>query len=564
MTASLIRLESRYDRRIDQQSKDIDQHIATLNPEAQQNRCNVIFQATLAQIKRNYAGYAEVTAQSDAGKALKKELFANIGLIKKVNRETLEQLDSNLEEVNASIDNLKDKHLLFKIFDIFIKHFPSFLSVDTMKTFSKKCIGSAEVNEFFNWHDERTRLYTLGRYFENKNKEIQEIEDKVTEKQSKDLGKEVWRPRRITKESLLQRIKSSGADIFKNEGDRGKNYIDSFYRKIKSSNFKGIELDGLNKIDNNVELIKTSKNNRYLVVKEEGFLIGSGSSKEVYVGLDLSKNKLVAIAFAKGNFIEEETYLKTKGKSGIAKIKDCFVKQTNNPYEKGSIFVSDLYLNGHLEKNLQKIEDKVDFGHELINAVCEVYESGVILTDFKLKNVLVTNDFKKPKLIDLDTTGHTMDYMAPELAKNSISPPTEQTLIWSLGENLYGFFYGEKFIDQINTQDMVDEKVGAIKNTTKEYRPLFMLRVLTDEKIDEVFTEKMQKHPKHEKFLNIIRSMLKIDPNDRPSLSEIKMLWETAERETAEREIAEMRTEMKKNLTDLEATQSKLTKEIEI
>jgi hypothetical protein len=313
-----------------------------------------------------------------------------------------------------------------------------------------------------------------------------------------------------------------------------KNVLDSTYSKKEN---------GLIRLNNNIDLIFTNKDNYYLVNKSH--LIGSGGSKKVYKGLDLSRNKPIAISYVsnsdnlinkKNNIIEnaieeENLYIKLKKNSKlkeaklIVKIKDYFHS------ESVGIFVSDLYkcdLEKYLKENngFANRKEKNDAIKNIIDIVRHSVKEGFFINDLKPGNILIDNDFNLA-LCDFDIKSFTLDYCAPEIVFSHLkktpldsNPDNEKSVVWSLGMTLFEVCYGKKFLNLLysninfNGEDGKNKKIEAVI-------------YLTDDLINTFFQNKKGNVKSNEEgwVLDFIHSMLQVDPNNRPNLDKIKNEW---------------------------------------
>jgi hypothetical protein len=509
-----INFESRFDRRVNNEFNLLKTEIKTEKNTANNyddveylecdsaitaTRVSGIGQAIVEQILtpsiysecRKYQEAEKKEPGSVSQKNRRKKLYEQIFLCKKINQNTIKELKDQVSDLESSIKSSWVFKALFAIMPSCI------LSKDQLLNKVAPILYEDKFNK---------RKEIL--------KECDKLELKFNEKFNEiisELDGQKWRPRTITKTELIDRIKQ----LIPNE-------------KVNTNFNSNVDLNkkGQIKLNDDLDLIVTSKNNYYIVFKDKG--IGTGTSKIVYKGLDLSKNKPIAISYIrekenkekhlKKAEIEESTYLQLKGVEGIAKIRD-FIRSKNQ-----GIFISDLYEYGDLSKDLEDLakskinKKKHESCLKLIKTMYETtIERKVFLSDLKTGNVMLDHELN-PVIIDLDIMGETTCYMPPEEFKTGTLKArqcTEKSVIWQLGLILYNIYYGQNLIKHL------------FPGFDSQYIALDLSK-LTDQRLDSVFEDK------NDAFGTLIRSMLRINPEERPSLLKIQKQWELAMQENPE------------------------------
>ena len=156
------------------------------------------------------------------------------------------------------------------------------------------------------------------------------------------------------------------------------------------------------------------------------------------------------------------------------------------------------------------------FIDSLLRTTVAIFDAGVIHADYKPDNILVGKD-GLPKICDFgfslyaDEMGlaplpaqYTPDYAAPEIS-NGKGPSSQKSDVFSLGCVLYEMYTGTKF-----TKD--NEVVKRIIELTKRN---------TDSKIPE-FERLSQVPGVTSHVVSLIKDMLALNPDDRPTLKEAR------------------------------------------
>ena len=309
---------------------------------------------------------------------------------------------------------------------------------------------------------------------------------------------------------------------------------------IKFSEFDLGEKEIIN-VDENIELIVTGKNNYYLVFKDQ--IMGKGAFKTVYTGLDLTKNRAIALGYSKNMLREETTYCEITGKD-LKKEKEIIMHRDNIikcidylELKDECIFVSELcdydlenYVVSDMEDN-----ESVSLCKEAIDVLLELLTKGTIFKDIKPLNFLikVIDGQSRLKLADLDTVAFAPKILAPEIMEKFAQGKNiemndeykEPQLIWELGLLMYYICFKEDPIDMLLRANGFDPEYDVTLPQLRSF-----LRNLTDYDIKKYLmpADHAQIPSSLNPFVDIIESMLTVDPAKRPSLKEIQTKWNAA------------------------------------
>lgn len=237
--------------------------------------------------------------------------------------------------------------------------------------------------------------------------------------------------------------------------------------------------------------------------------VGNGIFKEVVIKC-VSASKDYGLRSISEVYIEK--YLQCPGIPDAVK---CVINDSGELtfYMKKAIStISDIYNNPAIKK-----ETKKRWMILLLDTIKTLHTNGILHGDIKASNILLYDD-KSVKLADyglsvlipnaetgtIDLPGiisYTNSHRAPEIVEKKIfSFPAD---IWALGCTLYEIYYGQLLF--------LDQK----KEEAKETYEKFLRNGIPPNK------NHMWKHKDNSLFNDLIFSILKIEPNERPNIWDI-------------------------------------------
>lgn len=382
-----------------------------------------------------------------------------------------------------------------------------------------------------------------------KNKEMLSIQNDILKKHAEITGQ--WRPEKINKKSIVERMCSQEIqETFENalqvylNAKNSKDDIDEksekIMHKIKSMVSFNLNFEKNESIEfvDKIELIVKGRS-CYIVFKD--LMIGEGSSKKVYVGLDLTKNRAIAAGYIEDKDSikdalegEESTYCRIAGKD-LEKKSEINCKNRIAKYidflefEYKAVFISELYnydLKNYL-KISKKEKNTVSLCKELIDVNFELLCKGVIFKDLKDRNFLVDSE-EHIKLTDLDLDAYTPKYLPPEIWEKGWqkSEYGEAALVWALGLILFQTYFKTRH----SLIDIIAKKKGYGKIEFKTEQDWLnfseFMSELEDSDLETEINSLSSQNP--DPFAEIILLMLKEKTSQRLSLKEVQERWATA------------------------------------
>jgi len=262
--------------------------------------------------------------------------------------------------------------------------------------------------------------------------------------------------------------------------------------------------------------------NSYYIHKR---ILGSGSSSKVYYGIHKIKNQEVAIkkiAFdelpdvMKARTIKEINILQSVNHPNIMKLYDY-------KFDKNKLFLITEYCNGGSLSEWLKRESKNQT--EILSVIKQILEgfqylkdNKIIHRDIKPQNILIQEpltvkicDFGfsqtfKEQINMFKTVCGTPLYMSPEII--NAQSYTFKSEIWSLGIMFYNIFFENHPYGQL-------ESITDYRNKIL-LPPIIPNITIFDHELNTVFTQ-------------LIKSMLSIEPERRPEISDIIIAIRIAE-----------------------------------
>ncbi len=245
-------------------------------------------------------------------------------------------------------------------------------------------------------------------------------------------------------------------------------------------------------------------NGRYRVIKK----IAEGGTSNIYKALDLEEDRVVALKSIKKNSrvksakkrfdLEAENLLKFSDNHNVLKIYEYF-KCGNN-----SIIVME-YLKGSTlkqiikENKLLSIEETLNYLFQLINALKDMHDQGIMHRDLKPQNIIINFD-DTLKLMDfgivqasedqsITQTNYvvgSVEYMAPETLKGNKATPRSE--IYSLGIIAYSMLTG------ITPLKGMDFKDTAKKHLSETPESLLILNPSLDKQINSIVLKMLRRN----------------------------------------------------------------------
>ncbi|MBR0424528.1 MAG: serine/threonine protein kinase [Clostridia bacterium] len=198
---------------------------------------------------------------------------------------------------------------------------------------------------------------------------------------------------------------------------------------------------------------------KYRILEE----IGSGGMAKVYKAVNMTNRKTVAIKMLKSEFKDDTEFLRRFSREAGTVMKlshENIVRAYEVGDYEGLPYIVMEYVEGHTLKELIDsngpfpIRTAIGITCQILDALTQAHEIGIIHRDVKPQNVIVT-DRGKAKLTDFgiareaNATTSTFSgkkvlgsvhYISPEQAKNAIA--TEESDLYSVGITLYEMLTG--------------------------------------------------------------------------------------------------------------------------
>lgn len=213
-------------------------------------------------------------------------------------------------------------------------------------------------------------------------------------------------------------------------------------------------------MDNNIGL---KLDGRYEVAE----LIGVGGMANVYKGIDIMENRVVAVKILKSEYSENEEFIKAfrnESKAIAVLSHPNIVKIFDVGYENDMQYIVMEYIDGITlkefieQQGLLKWRECVHFAIQILRALQLAHDRGIVHRDIKPQNVMLLPDGSikvmdfgiarfsrsEPSNADEKTMG-SVHYVSPEQASGSRTD--ERSDIYSVGVMMYEMLTGRKPFD---------------------------------------------------------------------------------------------------------------------
>lgn len=252
-----------------------------------------------------------------------------------------------------------------------------------------------------------------------------------------------------------------------------------------------------------------------------------GTSKETKVSIGVWRGQEVALKKCPKRR-ESKTYSKIPPHPNIISLKGVMSKIKG---DKKSFYIlmegnsSGLTLSDGMYPT-EDVNEALSIMHQITSAVKHLHDNGMIHHDIKKSNVLMMDDHKTFKLCDfgltefVDVNGHgdsrfrvngTPNYRAPEQDKDSTLPITQKIDIYALGKIgksiLMEEYDGDSQYEFDECYECTDDEDSSLEEDQKEQ--------------EEFERERILAKTKTEKYFEIMRKCMSLNPDDRYSSIEL-------------------------------------------
>jgi serine/threonine protein kinase len=179
----------------------------------------------------------------------------------------------------------------------------------------------------------------------------------------------------------------------------------------------------------------------------------------------------------------------------------------------------------YLGRPLCKVKDPIDIFTKILHKVAILHKHDIAHVDLKPNNILI-DDKNNVSIIDFShscllcrsqdtgvtpyvfgTVGGHYDYMAPEVYKDAIRPTTSLD-VWSLGCIFY----------EMLTGCILFHDYSEVK---EPYKSCYLVSVMDKHKNMDIYYKKIDSIEGHDEEKKMIKAMLQLDHNKRPSVTDL-------------------------------------------
>ncbi len=262
-------------------------------------------------------------------------------------------------------------------------------------------------------------------------------------------------------------------------------------------------------------------------------LIGEGGMADVYKGVDVVENKVIAIKILKKEFAESEEFLRrfrNESKAIAVLSHPNIVKIYDVGFSDKIQYIVMEYIDGITLKEYIENEqvlswkDAVHFVVQILRALQHAHERGIVHRDIKPQNIMMFTD-GTIKVMDFgiakfareegktatDQAIGTVHYISPEQARGDITDAKSD--IYSVGIMLYEMLTGQKPFDTDNPVSIAVMHMHNIAELPRHINPDIPIP------LEEIIVHAMEKDPgdRYQTAMDMIRDIdrFKADPDVR-------------------------------------------------
>ncbi len=262
-------------------------------------------------------------------------------------------------------------------------------------------------------------------------------------------------------------------------------------------------------------------------------LIGEGGMADVYKGIDIVDNKVIAIKILKKEFAESEEFLRrfrNESKAIAVLSHPNIVKIYDVGFSDKIQFIIMEYIDGITLKEYIENErvlswkDAVHFVTQILRALQHAHERGIVHRDIKPQNIMMFTD-GTIKVMDFgiakfareegktatDQAIGTVHYISPEQARGDVTDAKSD--LYSVGVMLYEMLTGQKPFDTDNPVSIAVMHMQNVATLPRRINPDI------PEPLEEIIVHAMEKNPadRYQTALEMLRDIdrFKADPDVR-------------------------------------------------
>ncbi len=260
-------------------------------------------------------------------------------------------------------------------------------------------------------------------------------------------------------------------------------------------------------------------------------LIGEGGMADVYKGVDVVDNKVIAVKILKKEFAESEEFLRrfrNESKAIAVLSHPNIVKIYDVGFSDKIQYIIMEYIDGITLKEYIENErvlswkDAVHFVTQILRALQHAHERGIVHRDIKPQNIMMFTD-GTIKVMDFgiakfareegktatDQAIGTVHYISPEQARGDITDAKSD--LYSVGVMLYEMLTGQKPFDTDNPVSIAVMHMHNVAELPRRINPDIPIP------LEEIIVHAMEKNPddRYQTAMEMIRDIdrFKADPD---------------------------------------------------